>query len=149
MKYFEDFSPGECATVGSHHVTLEEIVQFARAWDPQPTHVDAGAAPDSQFRGLIASGAHLMAISVRLLVTSQEQPVAVVAGLGWDEVRFLAPVRPGDTVTLLRRCVEARPSRSKPDRGIVCNALQLINQDGAEVLAYRDTILVHRRPSGD
>lgn len=145
MKYFEDFAVGETAAVGTHHVTEDEIVSFARVWDPQPVHTHASAAAQSPFGGLIASGAHVIAISVRLLVSSAGEPVAVVAALGWDQVRFLAPVRPGDTLTLSRRCIEARPSRSHPERGIVRNALLLTNQSGVRVLSYEDSILVRMR----
>ncbi len=147
MKYFEDFAVGEAVTVGVHHVTEDELVAFARAWDPQPAHTDSRAALRSPFGGLIASGVHVMAISVRLLVTSSAEPVAVHAALGWDEVRFLAPVRPGDTLTLTRRCLEVRPSRSHPDRGVVRNALLLANQSGVPVLSYEDSLLVKLRPS--
>jgi acyl dehydratase len=145
MKYFEDFAVGEEATVGAHLVTEEELTTFARAWDPQPSHTDRSAAVQSPFGGLIASGAHVIAISVRLLVTSVTEPVAVVAALGWDHVRFLAPVRVGDTLTLTRRCIEARPSQSHPERGVVRNALLLTNQSGVRVLSYEDSLLVTMR----
>lgn len=145
MKYFEDFAVGEAATVGAHLVTEQELVAFARAWDPQPTHIDLDAAARSPFGGLIASGVHVIAISVRLLVTSAEEPVAVVAALGWDHVRFLAPVHVGDTLTLTRRCIEARPSQSHPERGVVRNVLFLTNQSGVRVLSYEDSILVTMR----
>lgn len=147
MKYLDDFTPGEKVKVGVHHVTSEEIVTFARAWDPQPVHIDPYSASASPFGGLIASGAHIVAISVELLVTSGEQPVAIIAALGWDKVRFLAPVRPGDTLTLTRHCLEARPSESKPDRGVLRNELVLTNQAGTAVLSYEDSILVRTRRS--
>lgn len=145
MKYFEDFVVGEATTVGVHLVTEDELVSFASAWDPQPIHTDSSAAARSPFGGLIASGVHGMAISVRLLVTSAREPVAVVAALGWDDVRFLAPIRAGDTLTLTRRCIEARRSKSHPERGVVRNALLLTNQSGVRVLSYEDSILVTTR----
>lgn len=146
MKYLEDFVPGEAVTVGAHMVTTDEIVTFGRLWDPLPAHTDPQLASASPFGGLIASGAHLMAITVRLLVTAGDEPIAIIAALGWDDVRFLNVVRPGDTLRLSRRCIEARPSQSKPDRGVLRNELLLANQSGVPVLSYTDSILVRRRP---
>lgn len=145
MKYFEDFAPGDREAVGTHAVAAEEIVDFAKAWDPQPMHTDPEAARASAFSGLVASGAHLVALSVRLLILHPDR-AAVVAGLGWDGVRFLEAVRPGDTLALTRQCMEARPSRSRPGVGIVRNQITFVNQHGRTVLDYTDTILVSRRP---
>ena len=146
MKYFEDFIPGEVEKVGEHQLTQEEIIEYARKWDPQFFHIDPKAAANSVFQGLIAAGTHLLAITVLHLVEHQPR-VSVMAGLGWDEVRFLGPARPGDTLTLYRECIEIRPSTSKDDRGVVRNRLTLSNQKGEVLLRYMDTILVARRPS--
>ncbi len=145
-KYFEDFQVGERATFGAHLVTREEIVEFAAKWDPQPFHLDEEAAAASSFGGLAASGAHVVAITVSLIVARDVQ-VATIAALGWDEVRFLAPVRPGDVLSLVHECLETRASRSKPDRGIVKNRIVALNDRGEPVLSYTDTILVARRPA--
>ena len=145
MKYFEDFVLGEIETVGEYSLTQEEIIEYAGKWDPHFFHIDPEAAEKSLFQGLTAAGTHLMAITVLHLVTHQPK-VAVLAGLGWDEVRFLGPARPGDTLTLLRECLEIRPSASKPDRGVVKNRLTLRNQDGRPVLSYIDTLLVAKSP---
>lgn len=147
MKYFEDFAPGEIEKVGEHHLTQEEIIEYGKKWDPQFFHIDPEAANKSVFQGLIAAGSHLIAITVLHLITHRPR-VSVVAGLGWDEVRFLGPARPGDTLTLFRECLETRPSTSKPDRGVVRNRLTLTNQKGKSLLSYVDTILVATRPSG-
>jgi len=147
MKYLEDFVLGEVEKVGEYLLTQEEIIEFGKKWDPQFFHIDPEAADKSVFSGLIAAGAHLVAITVLQLVTHQPR-VSVLAGLGWDEVRFLGPARPGDTLTLFRECLEIRPSTSKLDRGIVRNRLTLGNQNGQPVLSYVDTILVAKRPSG-
>ncbi len=146
MKYFEDFHVGDRSTFGAHRVTRDEIVEFAARWDPQPFHVDEVAAAASSFGGLTASGVHVVAITVSLIVARDEK-VAVIAALGWDEVRFLAPVRPGDVLSLTHECLETRASRSKPDRGIVRNRVTAVNERGEPVLSYVDTILVARRPA--
>ena len=146
LKYFEDFVPGEVEKVGEHHLTQEEIIEFGRKWDPQSFHIDPVAAGKSVFQGLIASGTHLIAITVLHLITHPPK-VSVLAGLGWDEVRFLSPARPGDTLILFRECLEIHPSTSKRDRGVVKNRLTLSNQKGGSVLSYVDTILVAKRAS--
>ena len=147
MKYLKDFGLGEIEKVGEYHLTQEEIIEFGKKWDPQFFHLDPEAADQSVFQGLIAAGTHLIAITVLQLLTHQPR-VSVLAGLGWDEVRFLGPARPGDTLTLFRECLEIRPSTSKPDRGVVRNRLTLYNQNGQSLLSYVDTILVAKRPSG-
>lgn len=146
MKYLEDFVVGQVEKIGEYNLTREEIIEFGKKWDPQFFHTDPQAAEKSVFSGLIAAGTHLMAITVLQLVTHQPR-VSILAGLGWDEVRFLDPARPGDTLTLFRKCLETRPSTSKPDRGVVRNQLTLCNQDGQPLLSYVDTIWVAKRPS--
>jgi acyl dehydratase len=146
LKYLEDFVPGEVETVGEYLLTQEEIIEYASKWDPLYFHIDPVAADNSVFSGLVAAGTHLIAISVLQLVTHQPR-VCVLAGLGWDEVRFLGPARPGDSLTLFRECIEIRPSTSKPDRGVVKNRLTLSNQNGQPLLSYVDTLLVAKRPS--
>lgn len=146
MKYFEDFGLGEVEEVGEYKLTQEEITEFGKKWDPQFFHIDPMAADKSIFSGLIAAGTHLMAITVLKLVTHQPK-VAILAGLGWDEVRFVGPARPGETLTLIRECIEIRPSASKPDRGVVKNRLTLSNQNGQPLLTYVDTILVAKHSS--
>ena len=145
-KYFEDFIPGKIETLGTHSVTSEEIIEYAEKWDPQPLHIDPDAAKESDFGGLIASGSHVFAIAVRLLVIQKPQ-VAIIAALECDKVRFTHPVRPGDVLTLYGECVETRPSRSKADRGVVRTRITLINQNGEQVLSFIDIILVLKRSS--
>jgi len=146
LKYLEDFVLGEVEKVGEYHLTQEEIIEFGKKWDPQFFHLDPDAADKSVFQGLVAAGTHLIAITVLQLITHQPR-VSVLAGLGWDEVRFLGPARPGDTLTLLRECLDIRPSTSKLDRGVVRNRVTLSNQNGQALLSYVDIILVTRRPS--
>jgi acyl dehydratase len=147
LKYLEDFVLGEVEKVGEHYLTQEEIIEFGKKWDPQFFHIDPEAANKSVFQGLIAAGTHLIAITVLHLIT-HEPRVSVLAGLGWDEVRFLGPAHPGDTLTLFRECLEIRPSTSKLDRGVVRNRLTLSNQKGQSLLSYVDTVMVAKRPSG-
>ena len=145
MKYFEDFVPGEIEIVGDHSLSPSEIVEYGQAWDPQPMHVGPESAAGAELGGLVAAGTHLMAITVLKLITHLPK-VAVIAGLGWDEVRFHRPARPGDRLTVTRECLDVCPSRSKNDRGVVRNRITLTNQAGELVLSYIDTFLVASRP---
>ena len=145
-RYFEDFNIGEVHRSGGYTVTQEEIVRFARAFDPQPFHIDESVAATSVFGGLTASGAHTVALQLKLIHESGAgKDDVVLAALGWDEVRFPNPVRPGDTLSLSIECMERRTSDSKPDRGIVKNRVTLENQKGETVLTSIHTILVARR----
>lgn len=145
-RYFEDFTVGEIETIDGYRITVEEMIDFAKKWDPQPMHIDPEAAKASRHGGLIASGAYLMAISVHQLVTLP-MPTATIGALGVDEMRFLGPARPGDTITVTRECLDVHPSKSKPDRGVVRNRITLSNQDGKPLLTYIDTLLIARRVS--
>lgn len=145
MKYLEDFVPGQVETVGDHSLSPSEIVEYGQAWDPQPMHVGPESAAAAEFGGLVAAGTHLVAITVLKLVTHLPK-VAILAGLGWDEVRFHRPARPGDRLTVTRECLDVRPSKSKNDRGVVRNRITLTNQAGELVLSYIDAILVASRP---
>src|SRR5437867_2941032 len=115
-KYLEDFEVGETLELGSCRVTREEILEFARRYDPQPFHVDEAAARQSIYGGLIASGWHTTAMLMRLLV-DRMAGVKTMGSPGTDEIRWLKPVRPGDTLTARAVVLDVVPSRSKPDRG--------------------------------
>ena len=147
MKYFEDYVVGESFGHGAYVVEAEEIMAFARQYDPQPFHLDLAAAAASIFGGLTASGFHTVAMQGALLHSTPEDPAAILAGLGWDEVRFSNPVRVGDTLSVRITCVETRPSESKPDRGIVRQKVELLNQDGQVVLSSVHNLLMRRRPT--
>jgi acyl dehydratase len=116
---------------------------FARDWDPMPFHVD-DAAGIAAFGSLTAPGLYVLALKQRLIHTLPE-PHAVIASLGYDEVRFVAPVRPGDSLTLHVEWISRRPSNSKPDRGVVSVRFALANQDDTTVMSHLDTILVRKR----
>lgn len=146
MKHFEDFVVGETEKVGEYHLSANDIISFAKQWDPQFFHIDAEAAKKSVFSGLIAAGTHLISISVLKLVTHQPK-VSVLAALGWDEVRFRSPARPGDKLTIFRECLETRPSKSKSDSGIVKNRITICNGNNQLLISYVDSILVAKRTS--
>jgi acyl dehydratase len=144
-KYFEDYDVGQRIKVDeSYEVTKVEIIDFAKKWDPQPIHMDEAAAKNSQFGGLIAAGCHTISIAIFLVYRSQAVP-KLIAALGWDEIRFPNPVRPGAQLSLTLECIEKRESKSKPDRGIVRNLLSLSNQQGETVFTFIDTIIVSKR----
>ncbi len=143
--YFEDLDVGYESVVGEYRLTEEEVIDFARRWDPQPFHVDAAAARDSIYGGLTASSLHLFAICTRLFFDHADR-IVVLAMLGKDEVRFPNAARPGDVLTYRTECVERRPSRSQPDRGIVTLEDTLANEKGETVLSQKVTLLVSRRP---
>jgi acyl dehydratase len=143
--YFEDTEVGECSKAGPYFVSKDEIIQFAKQFDPRPFHTDEEAATRSVFAGLSASGAHTFAIFVSLTCKLQP-PLRILAGLGWDELRLPNAVRPGDELDLERTILERRESRSSPDRGILRTQIRLRNQRGETVLQCFGNILVARRP---
>jgi len=146
--YFEDLEVGRTMRAGPIDVTLEEVLAFARAYDPQPFHLDEAAALESPFRGLAASGWHTAALAMRLFVEMRPFGTNPILGLGVDELRWLAPVRPGDRLTLVGEVIELLPSRSRPDRGTVRMQLVASNQRGEPVFANRPILFVPRRRPG-
>lgn len=144
-RYFEDYVPGAVYEYGHATVTEAEIISFAREFDPQPMHVDAGFAARGPFGGLIASGWHTAAIAMRMVVDHYLSRVASIASPGIDELRWPAPLRPGDSVRLRITIVEARRSRSKPDRGLVRTHAELITQDDQTVLTLTAMNLIRAR----
>jgi acyl dehydratase len=147
-RYLEDYVPGAVYEYGYIEVTAAEILDFARKFDPQPIHIDPEFAATGPFGGLIASGWHTAGIMMRLLADHYLSRVASLASPGIDELRWPAPLRPGDSVRLRTTILEARPSRSKPDRGLVRTRGQLINSGDAEVLRLDAMNLIGRRPAG-
>ena len=142
--FYEDIVVGASERVGGYRVEADDIVSYARTWDPLPVHTDPTAAAQTPFGGLTASGSHTLAIRTLLL---HRVPIheSVIAAAGWDEVRFHTPVRPGDELWLEVTWVAKRRSTSKPDRGIVTAAMKLLNQDGVVVLSHKDTIFMRLR----
>jgi acyl dehydratase len=144
--YFEDFEPGQVLDLGSRSVTEDDIVAFARQWDPQPFHVDPEAARDSVFGGLIASGWHTGAMWMRLYVDSLLDGAASMGSPGIEELRWLAPVRPGDTLAGRLTVLEATPSERRADRGTIRIRGEMVNQDGVVVMAMTSRGHFRRRP---
>jgi len=143
IAYFEDIELGEKESVGNYAVTKEDIIEFARKYDPLPIHLDEEAAKASPHGGLIASACLTMSLSA-LLLNQRSKKIAIIAGGGWDDVRFPTPVRPGDTLSVDLECVERRESKSKPDRGVVRYKIRMKNQVDEAVLTYKTTIVVSR-----
>ena len=150
MLYLEDLRPGDVRETGSHTVTREEIVAFARQFDPQPIHLDEEAARRSPFGGLIASGWHTASLCMRLVVEAVLPDGSGNLGSpGVDELRWTRPVRPGDTLTVRTEVVEVKPSRSKPDRGLVRLRYVVRNQHGEDVMSLIAMGIMRRRPAAE
>jgi acyl dehydratase len=144
--YLDDLQPGQTFALGRRRVDRDEIVAFASAWDPQPFHLDEQAAEASIYGQLIASGWHTACIFMRLFTDGLLNRAAAIGSPGLDELRWLKPVRPGDTLEARLEILEVRPARSKPDRGIVRARSVVVNQDEEEVLSFVATLFFKRRP---
>lgn len=142
--WFDDLAVGRRCAAGPLEVTREEALAFARAFDPQPYHLDDSAAKRSVFKGLAVSGWHTAAIAMRLLVEARPFGSHPILGLGVDELRWLAPVRPGDTLRLEGEILALSPSRSKP-QGTVRMRLTLFNQREEPVYTLVPIMIVPRR----
>ncbi len=145
-RYFEDYPAGATCEYGPVSVSEAEIVAFARQFDPQSIHTDAEAAASGPFGGLIASGWHTAGLMMRLLATRFLSPVASIASPGIDELRWRAPVRPGDALRIRVRIVEATLSRSKPDRGMIRSEIEVVNQHETVVMSLSAMNLMRSRP---
>jgi acyl dehydratase len=143
--YLEDFAPGQSHGLGSRSLGRDEIVAFAREYDPQPFHLDEEAARKSPYGGLIASGWQTSAVFMRLLVDGLLCRTASMGSPGVQDLRWLRPVRPGDVLSATIRVEEVTPSRSRPDRGAIRFTGGLTNQNGEEVLAMTAVLIVGRR----
>jgi acyl dehydratase len=148
LRYFDDYVPGVTYDCGSVTVSEAEIISFAIQFDPQPFHVDPGAAAGGPFGGLIASGWHTAALVMRELVDQYLPAEASLGSPGIDEIRWPNPVRPGDTLRVRATVTEARRSQSKPDRGIMKTAIEAVNQDGRTVMLATATNFLRVRPDG-
>jgi len=147
--YFEDFEPGQDIDLGTRTVTEDEIVAFAREFDPQPFHLDRGAAAESIFGGVIASGWHTCSMMMRMVVDGLMNRSASMGSPGLDGVRWLAPVRAGDTLNVHYRTTRVKASTSKPDRGIVWSTWVALNQHGETVCTVEGMGMFGRRPGGE
>jgi acyl dehydratase len=134
-RYFEDYVAGAVYEYGYVSVTEADIIAFAERFDPQPIHTDPRFAASGPFGGLIASGWHTASLAMRLVVDHYVSRVASLASPGVDELRWPAPVRPGDSLRLRTTIMETHRSRSKPDRGLVRTRAELLNQHGQTALS--------------
>lgn len=146
MKYLEDFAVGQVTAFPPRQVSEEEIIAFAREYDPQPFHLDKEAARQSLFGGLCASGWHTIGIMMRLMVDHMIGQYASMGSPGVDRLRWLKPVFPGDTLHLRGEVLAVTPSRSKPDRGVVTTRYEMRNQAGETVLSMTGKGMYRRRP---
>ena len=144
--WFDDLAVGGRCSGGPTTPTRDEALAFAAAFDPQPYHLDEAAAERSVFRGLALSGWHTAALTMRLLVEARPFGDHPILGLGVDELRWLGPVRPGDTLRLEGQILALTPSRSKP-QGTVRMKITLFNQRGEPVYSLVPTMIVPRRPA--
>jgi acyl dehydratase len=147
-RHLEDYLPGTVVEYGPIAVDEAAIVAFGRQFDPQPFHVDPQRAAGGPFGGVIASGWHTGSLMMRLLVDHYLPREAGLGSPGIDELRWLAPVRPGDQLSLRVTVTAARPSRTKPDRGLVHTSNEMINQRGEVVMTVKAMTLIRCRNAG-
>ncbi len=146
-RYFDDFQVGERFTSRGATLTESQIIDFALQYDPQPFHIDAEAAARTPYAGLIASGFHTLALSFRMFLQEGVFAHSSLGSPGIDQLRWLLPVRPGDTLHVEARITAARPSRSRPDRGLLNMEYRTVNQHGETVMSMQGVQLVRRRPT--
>ena len=148
MQYYEDIEIGAARDIGSRTFTEAEIIAFARQFDPQPFHVDPEAARKTAFGGLIASGWHTAAVVMRLLVDSAIDLDASLGSPGFDDLAWLKPVRPGDTIRGRMTCIDKTPSRSRPGIGSARFMVEAINQKDELVMRFTSIgIMRFRNPA--
>jgi len=143
--YFEDFKPGLFGEFGPRLITREEIVAFAAEFDPQPMHLDEDAARETLLHGLAASGWHTCGVMMRMLCDGFLLDSSSMGANAVDEVRWMKPVRPGDTLTLRFTVLETRASRSRPDIGFVTVLIEMINQTGTAVMTLKNALMFGTR----
>lgn len=144
MLYFNDIKIGQRLQFGSYELNKDEIISFAKHWDPQPFHIDEIAAKNSIFGGITASSLHIFAICTKLFALS-ETKLAILAMLGKDEVRLHNPARPGDVITYQAECIDKQESPSKPDRGIIQLKDLVTANSGLVLLTQSVTLLLARK----
>ena len=148
MKYFEDLDVGTERVFGTYHVTREEVLEFAQKYDPQPFHLSDEAAAKTHFKRLAASGWHTAAMTMRVTVdclTKDRQ--ASLGSPGIDQLRWLKPVYPGDTLTVKVKIIDKTPSRSKPEIGSMRSETIVTNQHDDVVMTLTTIVLMMRRPA--
>jgi acyl dehydratase len=145
--YLEHFSVGQTFQGGSIKIDAEQIKIFASQYDPQAFHLDEKAAAATFFGGLVASGWHTAALTMRMIVDSDLKIAGGLIGAGAEELKWPRPVRPGDTLHIVSEVLEVRPSKSRPDQGIIKVRTQTMNQADEPVMIFVANMLVPRRPA--
>ena len=145
-QYLEDYAVGQVYRSGRLRVDKDQIIAFAAQFDPQPYHLDEEAARQSFFGGLTASGWHTAALTMRLVVEGEFRPADGILGVGFEELSWPRPVRPGDELHAESEVLEVRLSKSRPDRGLIRVRTTTFNQNGEHVQIYTGNLLVPRRP---
>lgn len=151
-RVFEDYIPGSVHEFGTIRVERDEVLSFARRFDPQPFHTDADAAEKSIFGGLIASGWHTAGLMMRLFAEHYLSKAASLGSPGVDALRWIKPVRPGDVLSIRVTILETKRSRTKPDRGMVRSFIEVINQHREVVMSMKAMNLLRCRrtpPTGE
>jgi acyl dehydratase len=143
--YYEDIGVGEVRDLGSYTATADELRRFAERYDPQPIHIDADAAAETMYDGIIASGWHTASACMRLLVDGFLNDTVSLGSFGLDELRWRAPVRPGDTVSVEHEITDKTESDTRDDRGYIENEVVATNEDGEEVIFWRATNIFVRK----
>ena len=147
MIYWEDLEVGIDKLFGHYDVTREEVLEFARKYDPQAFHLSDEAAAKTHFGRIAASGWHTAAMTMRVIVDElSREPQSSLGSPGVDELRWLKPVYPGDRLTVHGSIIDKTPSRSKPELGTIRTNTSVTNQDGVEVMRYTSIVLMQRRP---
>ena len=146
MLYFEDLQEGAETDVGTYAVTREEVLEFARKYDPQPFHLSDEEAAKTHFGRIAASGWHTCAMTMSVIVRHfGQEPQAGLGSPGVDELRWLKPVYPGDTLQVRGKVIEKRPSQSKPQLGSFRSEMTVTNQDDVQVMRFTSIVLILRR----
>jgi acyl dehydratase len=145
--FYEDLVPGEKVRIGPYRVTREEVIEFARKWNPLPFHIDEDAAKKTIYGGITAPSAYILAVKIKLL-DQLHMLEAMLGTVVWDDVRFQKPARPGDDLTVEVEWIEKRVSKSKPDRGLAKMRVTMLNQREEVVMSHFDTIMLRLRQPG-
>lgn len=148
VMYWDDFELDMWFELGSRSIGADDMIRVAKEFDPQVFHVDPVGARDTFFGGLVASGWHTVGIFLNMYVTALVSRTANIAGLGIDGLRFFEPVRPGDTLVGRAGVVSVRPSKGRPDAGVVVMRWEMTRNDGVAVMEANCPFLVRRRASG-
>jgi acyl dehydratase len=145
--YLDDFAVGQVFATGRLKIDADQIKAFAKQFDPQPFHLDEEAAKNSVFRGLAASGWHTAALTMRLMAEGEFKPAGGIIGVGFDELSWSRPVRPGDELYAKSEILDVRPSKSRPDRGLIRVRTTTYNQNDEAVQSFVGNLIVPRHPS--